>query len=315
MLTWFRLHHEARNDAKLRHLTDAQFRVWFNLLCYASEQPERGTIASDEDQLLALEVSGGDVELMNDTIAKLQSLRIVSSETGVKHETQMKRFHGVSCRFIVFHAFAKRQGRGVSRNAKTSTDRVRKYREARKLQRDETVKRDETPQKRGETRETPQTRLDKTREETHTPRADVYVSVNGSEPEPFEAPRPPTGLPGNPCDLSDAERAELHTAGAKAERLFPMAEFGAMISREPRPLDRMDVSWWSPALDRLAARPKGQRTWAYLLGILRGFHDDGGPPAPSPRGDANGHGSAKAERSKRQDDAFANALAEIPEEL
>src|SRR5882724_6502791 len=120
---WFRLYHEARNDAKLRSLTDAQFRVWFNLLCYASEQPRRGTIESEDDQLLALQVSGGDVGLMSETIGKLQSLRIIvitlPGET--RDETHVKRSETVSrasCRFIVFHAFEKRQGSSVSRNAK-----------------------------------------------------------------------------------------------------------------------------------------------------------------------------------------------------
>lgn len=153
---WFRMHHEARNDAKLRTLTDAQFRVWFNLLCFASEQPDRGTIESTDDNLLALEVSGGDVDLMNQTIARLQTLRILteSDETVKRCETVSSvssRFMCVSPRFIAFQNFEKRNGRNVSRNAKTSTERVRKYREAKRLHQYETHETHETLVKRDET--------------------------------------------------------------------------------------------------------------------------------------------------------------------
>lgn len=77
-MNWFRLYAEARNDAKLRSLTDAQHRVWFNLLCYASEQTERGVIAEYDAELLALEVAGGDTDLLTGTLDRLARLRIVT---------------------------------------------------------------------------------------------------------------------------------------------------------------------------------------------------------------------------------------------
>ena len=76
---WFRLYTEARNDAKLRSLSDQQFRVWFNLLCLAAEQAEeRGTIAGYDTELLAVEVANGDAHLLEATLDRLQRLRIVS---------------------------------------------------------------------------------------------------------------------------------------------------------------------------------------------------------------------------------------------
>lgn len=77
-MNWFRLYAEARNDAKLRSLTDAQHRVWFNLLCFASEQDERGVIAEYDPDLLALEVAGGDLDLLTGTLDRLARLRIVT---------------------------------------------------------------------------------------------------------------------------------------------------------------------------------------------------------------------------------------------
>lgn len=79
-MNWLRLHHEARNDKKLQALSDKQFRVWFNLLCYSGEQKDRGVIVFDDPYLLAIEVSRGDVDLLLTTIAQLVKLRIITSE-------------------------------------------------------------------------------------------------------------------------------------------------------------------------------------------------------------------------------------------
>ncbi|MEW6104770.1 MAG: DnaD domain protein [Bacillota bacterium] len=76
-MQWFRMYSEARNDAKLRYLTDGEFRVWFNLLCFSNEQKERGTIPPMSDTLLAVEVAGGDVNLLADTVEKLTTLAII----------------------------------------------------------------------------------------------------------------------------------------------------------------------------------------------------------------------------------------------
>lgn len=77
-MNWFRLYAEARTDKKLESLSDAEFRTWFNLLCYASEQPERGVIGDWEPDLLALEVAGGQTALLTETLAHLTRLRIVT---------------------------------------------------------------------------------------------------------------------------------------------------------------------------------------------------------------------------------------------
>jgi hypothetical protein len=87
-MNWFRVYIDARNDAKLRTLTDAEHRVWFHLLCYAAEQPTRGTIEGvtgvtgvtdvTSALLLAIEVSNGDTALLTKTVEKLVNLRILS---------------------------------------------------------------------------------------------------------------------------------------------------------------------------------------------------------------------------------------------
>lgn len=79
--TWFRVYNDARTDNKLRTLTDAQHRVWFDLLCLASEQHEaRGTVPCGNPRVLALEVAHGDVELLDATIAQLVDLDIVTRD-------------------------------------------------------------------------------------------------------------------------------------------------------------------------------------------------------------------------------------------
>lgn len=107
-----RLYHEARNDKKLATLTDKQFRVWFNLLCLAGEQKTRGIIRYDDPYLLAIEVSRGDVALLERTLELLAKLRIVN----VGDE-------------IAFVNFDKRQYDKPSDTPERVTERVRKHRE------------------------------------------------------------------------------------------------------------------------------------------------------------------------------------------
>jgi len=71
------MYHEARNDAKLRTLDDSQHRVWFNLMCMASEnEQERGSVPYEPPELLAIEVANGNDELLKQTIDKLSRLKI-----------------------------------------------------------------------------------------------------------------------------------------------------------------------------------------------------------------------------------------------
>ncbi len=77
-MPWFRMYYEARKDAKLRTLGDAEFRVWFNLLCMAAEnEDERGTVDCSNPFLLAIEVAGGDEELLERTCHALSRLEIL----------------------------------------------------------------------------------------------------------------------------------------------------------------------------------------------------------------------------------------------
>lgn len=112
-LAWFRVYHEARNDAKLRSLTDAQHRLWFNLLCLASEQAERGTIVVDDYDLLSLEVAGGDDALLQATLDRLVKLRIVEVDDDI----------------IYFINFLNRQYDKPSDMPEATRDRKRKERD------------------------------------------------------------------------------------------------------------------------------------------------------------------------------------------
>jgi hypothetical protein len=76
-MQWLRLYSEARTDNKLRTLTDAQHRVWFNLLCYAGEQVTRGEIQERDQFMLAIECSSGDEGLLAETLGVLLRLRII----------------------------------------------------------------------------------------------------------------------------------------------------------------------------------------------------------------------------------------------
>ena len=125
-MNWLCLYHEARTDRKLQTLSDAQFRVWFNLLCFAGEQPERGTIAAENPYLLAVEVAQGDAALLADTLDRLAKLDIV-------------RIDGPR---IVFIHFAERQYAKPSDRPERVADRVQRHRER---QRAAEVEPDATP--------------------------------------------------------------------------------------------------------------------------------------------------------------------------
>lgn len=130
-MNWFRLYSEARTDAKLRSLTDAQFRVWFNLLCYASDQEEQGVITEQDRELLALEVSGCDEELLESTLSRLSRLKIVT----------------VTSEEISFVNWAKRQKPAFPSESPTATaERKRRQREKERQSRQNEI--ETTPEQR-----------------------------------------------------------------------------------------------------------------------------------------------------------------------
>ena len=86
-MRWLRLYSEARTDAKLESLPDDEFRVWHRLLCFANDQPKRGTIAGFTPRLLAVEVARGDVALLERTLASLSDLRIIDTSEDGHHFT------------------------------------------------------------------------------------------------------------------------------------------------------------------------------------------------------------------------------------
>lgn len=132
-MPWFRLYHEARSDAKLRLLADDEHRVWFDLLCFASEQDTRGSIATGDDRFpLAVEVAHGDIDLLARTVARLVKLRIVT-DSGDR---------------LTFLHFSDRQYDKPSATPERVAERVTRHRKGVTAEKscDETpVKRDETP--------------------------------------------------------------------------------------------------------------------------------------------------------------------------
>lgn len=304
-MQWLRLYHEARNDAKLRSLTDAQFRVWFNLLCYASEQSKRGTIEEVDVNVLALEVAGGDIELLDETVKRLETFHCVSSVSST-----------VSSRSIAFLNFEKRQGRSVSCNTKSSTDRVRKHREAKRLRRRETVTPSGTRVKRvscvspqsetqNETDETHRAfhetplRLDKSREEnnyTHTARAHTC-----------EAPSQP--------HREAADLALVHEAQALLGSDLRTETVGIELGREhniPGMIEIPGWKWLAAAHTLLGPGIKDskRRSFSYFATVAGNISDsdrDAGTNGTSPPTNKG------AEKRRRENEAIDRAAAELME--
>ena len=130
-LPWFRMYHEARTDAKLRSLSDAEFRVWFNLLCLAAESDdERGSVDISDPFILAVEVAGGDEELLSRTCHALSRLKIINQRDVT----------------LTFIKFPERQYDKPSDRPEQTSARQRKSRAKRKESSQESdVSRDVTP--------------------------------------------------------------------------------------------------------------------------------------------------------------------------
>lgn len=148
-MPWFRLYTEARTDAKLRSLSDEQFRVWFNLLCYAADQDaERGSIDMSEPFIVALEVSGGDEELLESTCHALSRLRMIECD-------------GVT---LTFTNFTRRQYDKPSDTPEQT--RIRKQKSREKSRVNTGTSENVTPSHAQEKRREDKTRVEETRTDT-----------------------------------------------------------------------------------------------------------------------------------------------------
>jgi hypothetical protein len=118
------LWHDARTDPKLRTLTDFEFRMWFNLLLYSSEQEERGVVSlTDKDEVclqIGLLYEGGDdgcgdanTDALDSIVKVLVRRRLAVLDDGS----------------LVFPAFVERQYENPSDRPEAVRERKRKQRE------------------------------------------------------------------------------------------------------------------------------------------------------------------------------------------
>lgn len=135
-MRWFKMFHEARNDAKLRSLTAEQFRVWFNLLCYAADQEPRGVISGKTLRLIAVEVTDGQREALVEACEVFRDLRMIDFDFADENAPTLsfrnfdRRQNGRSLEMV------DESGKGKARD--DSADRVRRYRARQKAKREGT---------------------------------------------------------------------------------------------------------------------------------------------------------------------------------
>lgn len=115
---WLKLWNCARNDAKLRCLSDQHFRIWFNLLCLANEQSEEGVIRLPARILAA--------EVCNDVT---ESLQIACNELSALGLIEYTLEEAQNILLIVFTKFKKRQERYPSASPDRVRERVTRHRE------------------------------------------------------------------------------------------------------------------------------------------------------------------------------------------
>lgn len=120
-MPWLKLWTEARNDGKLRRLTDGQHRIWFRLLCFAAEQEPPGTVRATW-KVLAAECSEGGDDLLREAVMEMESLRLVTCVTCNNGDVE-----------IAFPSFCRRQAKYPSGDRKRVAERVAKHRAGKRL--------------------------------------------------------------------------------------------------------------------------------------------------------------------------------------
>jgi len=118
---WFRLWTEAKNDAKLRALSDSEFRLWFKLLCMAAESDERGIIDYSDAEFVALEVDCSDTQELTAGLKRMERVRLLK----------------VDGERIVFASFDERQYIKESDKPDAVRERKRQQREREKQEQNE----------------------------------------------------------------------------------------------------------------------------------------------------------------------------------
>ena len=143
-MPWLKIWTEARIDAKLGCLSDSHFRLWFKLLCFASEQEPRGTIKASL-KIIAAEVAGGDVEMLDLALREIEGLGLVTVVTDhdmsqvsqLGHNVTVTGCHSLSqiVTEITFKSFVKRQQNPPSWSRERQNERQARCRASKKLER------------------------------------------------------------------------------------------------------------------------------------------------------------------------------------
>lgn len=79
---WYRKSSRDRTDPLIQSLPAEVFKVFYNLRDFANEGEERGVIDCSDEELLAINVAGGDVELLRETLSRLERLRLIALTEG-----------------------------------------------------------------------------------------------------------------------------------------------------------------------------------------------------------------------------------------
>jgi hypothetical protein len=127
------MYYEARTDRKLATLSDHEFRVWFNLLCFAAEQDERGIIPESDDYMLGIEVGAADGPDLRLILDKLERLRIVSRAPDWDAENYGNEDeYGYQFGVVTFIHFDDRNHDKPSDHPDRVNERVKRHRQSKK---------------------------------------------------------------------------------------------------------------------------------------------------------------------------------------
>lgn len=279
-LPYFFMFTEARNDAKLRCLSDAQHRTWFNLLCYAAEQPTRGRIDNLPKYIVVVETAGGDEARFDETIDALVRLDIVTFETA----EDVTRDKGVTCVTVEFRAFQERNHRKPSDSPEATKQRKAAERARRKgvdIKQDASMSRDVTP------RHAPVTPCHAIEERRLEENLKEREKDAGAKPEPKTTPTLAADDPVPVIEpIGKNTASQVSQALLAAEKCYPMRDNLVMIFVPQWLADheaRRVIAAIQAAKERVIAKPE-----SYIPSLLADptFPREAKPngrPAPPPQ--------------------------------
>lgn len=268
MRAWVKLWTEILHDRKMALLTDRQFRICINLIAMAGIEDKDGELMLLDDMAFQLRMTSGDLK---DDLAELERVNIVAAKGG-----QYRLVH-----------FGERQPRPPSADPSAVLERVHRYREKARGERNASVTtRNVVTPNCNEGVTTPVTSVTSVTTIEEKREEKIRGEKMREDPETAAAAPPRRGGALSPEFLAASVKRFESSIG-----IIASAHMQEDICSYLEDLEAASVpTWWDLAISEAEAQNK--RSWAYVRGILKTCLANKRAPGAS-RAGGNGRGPQK----------------------